>query len=281
MSDEAPSSSPLADVGDSDRAMADREPTFRAQIVLLAPQVTWKSIVHDVVPNRIDVIVVETVDEYAEELSGNVAVSLLPATLPRERLRGLARYSLQRSPHIQLIAYGENVSEGEKEKLPVDDYYSRDSDRDLKAVLKRMYFRAYYSATLARIYQINITLVSRKHATPTAETGDDPEPKKLEDAAELLQSYLTRFRSHLDQRDIEDLRGRNTFVREVNGTSKSRFDPAVWNLPRSCPNCDLDWTVYHGPRLGQGYENIGANTWRCTRCSEVITTPADGGLDVI
>lgn len=280
MSDETPGSSRLSAVGDSDLPMEDREPTFRGQIVLLAPQVKWKSIVHDVVPDRIDVLVVETAEEYDEAISGNVAVSLLPASLSRERLMALVRRSLQQSPHIQLIAYDENGTEAEDERLPADDLYSRDGDRSLKEILERMYFRAYYSATLARIYQVNITLLTRKHATPTPETGDQ-EPEKLEEVVELLQTYLNRFRSHLEREDIEDLRGRNEFVRGVTSSTRSRFDPEVWNLPRSCPNCDLDWTVYHGPRFGQGYENVGANTWRCIRCSEIITTPADGGLNVV
>lgn len=281
MSDETPGSSRLSAVGDSSLPMEEREPTFQGQIVLLAPQVTWKSIVHDVVPDRIDVRVVETEEEYADTISGNVAVALLPATLSRERLTALVRLSLQRSPHVQLVAYDEDVTEAERERLPVDDVYRRSSERDLKAILERMYFRAYYSATLARIYRVNISLLSSKHARPTRDAGGDPQPEKLEEVSDLLESYLKRFRSHLEREDIEDLRGRNEFVRGVNASSRSRFDPGVWNLPRSCPNCDLDWTVYHGPRLGQGYENVGANTWRCVQCSEIITTPADGGLNVV
>ena len=86
-----------------------------------------------------------------------------------------------------------------------------------------------------------------------------------------MRSYLRQFRAELDPDDLKAMENRGDRLERLSAASKSGPDPSLVGLPDSCPDCGLDWSVWHGPRLRNGYQKIGAHSWRCTQCGTVLS----------
>lgn len=42
--------------------------------------------------------------------------------------------------------------------------------------------------------------------------------------------------------------------------------------PDACPTCGFVWDEPQGRYYGDGYEQIAANVWQCTRCRHTVHT---------
>lgn len=208
---------------------------------------------------------------FSDALSGNIAVVLLSMALSDDRLLKSASRTVQATSYTRIGLLAGHEENGKDVRGPHDEIFHQSSDRKtFQNRIKRLYVRAYYDATLQRYYTVNLAAQNRKLGLDEETAADDDQLQKLTDSVELLESHLERFRQYLQPGDIEAILTRSERIESMLTDVKKDHDPTVRGLPRGCPNCGLAWDEWHGPRLEAGYEKIGADTWRCTRCSNVI-----------
>lgn len=252
--------------------IAERPPNLQATVSCLVPDGERRASLEAAAPGEVDVTVAATPASFVDGLSGNVAVAVLSTGVDDEALVGLVRETLRVSEHAQIVLV-ESDGDHTDEAVPRDGTVHTPFGEAFAPYLKRMYVRAYYAASLQRLFSLNIAVINQRSVV--REDGEEAraELERLEESVELVEEYLELFRQYLQPEDWYELTDREETFRPLFRRGVSRFDPRIWGLPRRCPDCDLAWTVHHGGRLGEGYERIGANTWRCTRCSSVIANP--------
>lgn len=256
----------------SSEPITERPPTLQATVSCLVPDGERRATLAEAAPSDVDVRVEAHPASFVEDLSGNVAVALLSTDVDDEALVGLVRETLRASEHAQVVLL-ESAGEVADDAVPRDGTYRTPFGDDFESFLKRMYVRAYYAASLQRLFSLNIAVINQRSVVREGDGDAKAELARLEEAVRLVEEYLELFRRYLQPEDWYELAGREETFRPLFRRGVSRFDPRIWGLPKRCPDCGLEWTVHHGGRLGEGYERIGANTWRCTRCSSVIANP--------
>lgn len=207
-------------------------------------------------------------DAFDRSVSATVAVAVFSLAVPADRIRPSIVRTLSASPHAHVVLLATEGDEWTDVALPRDRLVEPPLD-GFPDLLTRMYLRAYYSAALERFYSLNLATIEGRRRRG----ADADEVAALEATTERVKAYLQRIRAHLRPEDLYELANREVAYRSLTDPPTGGSDPRLWGLPRSCPKCDLDWTAYHGPKLGTGYERIGAHTWRCARCSHVIVNP--------
>lgn len=238
---------------------------LRAEVYLLAER-KWWSAVESATPEDVTLQRFTSPAEFCEELSGNTAVVIVSAALSADRISAVFRRTIQESEHARTVLLAADGAEILNCDVPHDAAYVLPDERDtFEDRLKHLYVRAYYSVAVRRYYRLGVSIQNRKQGD-----GADDDLETLEQARERVHEYLVAFRQFLDEADTEALSDRKERVRDLFAGSGRETDPSVAGLPGSCPDCGLDWSRWHGPRLRTGYESIGANTWRCTGCGHVM-----------
>lgn len=239
--------------------------TFRADIAILADQERWDQF-ESYIPNELPVERYQSVDTLCEELSSNVAVVLVSAQYPDDGIERIVRYTLTESEHARIALLATDGKDLLQCDVPHDKSFVLPEDHDaLQSTVKHLYIRAYYCVTTDRYYKLSLAIKNN-------ETKSDAPTEKLDrlrESRQRIESYLELFRKYLDPADFEAMKTRDHRYHELL-ESKATADPSSFNLPDLCPDCELDWTTWHGPRLRIGYEQIGANTWQCTRCGHIM-----------
>ncbi|WP_136687561.1 hypothetical protein [Halorhabdus amylolytica] len=259
--------------GSSSAPIKERSPDLRASIVVLAASRTRRESVTAALPDRISIESFSDVDAFSDALSGNVAVVLLSMALSDDKLLRAASRTVQATNYTRIGLLAGDQESGEDICVPHDEVFHRTSDREtVQNRIKRLYVRAYYDATLQRYYTVNLAAQNRRLGLDEETAADDDRLQKLTDSTELLESHLQRFRQYLQPGDLDAILTRSERIESMLSNVKKEQDPTVRGLPQACPNCGLAWDEWHGSRLEAGYEKIGADTWRCTRCSNVIAS---------
>lgn len=256
------------DSASPEEPIANRTPSLRAKVFLLAGPETRE--VESLIPDRIPVRTFADRSSFRRELGGNVAVAMLsvpaggadPATVRR---------TISESPHarIGLVATdGEQLLDCE---TPHDEAVVVPDERDeVPSIVKRLYVRAYYATTVQRYYKVCLSINNREIGQKGDTAADADRLSELQEIRNLLESYLQQFRQFLTSEDFEAMSSREDRLQSLARAAKNNPDPSALDLPDACPGCGLDWTDWHDRRLRNGYERIGAGTWRCTGCGEVI-----------
>lgn len=240
--------------------------TLRAEVILLADR-GQRSAVAPLVPDQLPVQWFRTVDAFLLEVSSNVAVVLVSTQFDDEQIATVVKRTLSTSEHARIALVAADAAELLRCEVPHDESFVLPDEQDsLAEAIKRLYVRAYYSVTTERYYKLSLAI---KNSEMQPGDGNDGKLEQVKRTHERTKQYLQYFRHFLDQDDFDAMKTREHRYHELLD-SKDGVDPSAFNLPDSCPDCTLDWTTWHGPRLRIGYEQIGANTWRCTRCSHLI-----------
>ena len=258
---------------DSDAPLEDRQPNLRANIIgLVSPQFQCDQF-HERVPSGIECQCFTDPGSVADAISSSVAVIIVSLDYDAAVYRELVQETLTTSSHIQIALLAREDHDIPKQ-IPNDEVFTPPFDPEsVKEAIARLYIRAYYSSTLEAFYELNIKVTSYRMQLKNGVADDTERLERLEKATDVLESHVKQFRDYLRPEDVRELWARNNGLREFLQQSAARFDPAVLGLPSACPECGLDWTVQYGSKLGNGFERIAANTWRCTRCSHVIANP--------
>lgn len=266
--------SPLQQDGQPEKPIQERSPTLRADISLLVPRADRRATVERLIPDRISVRSFTDPDTFVRELNGNVAVAILSLTVSEECLRAVVRRLVAESEHAQIALLADESIDFLDCEIPHDELFVPPlASEEFIPLIKRVYIRAYYSVTLERVYQLGLSTQYHEMQVQAGESDDDGRLERLEESTKLTKAYLAEFRRYLQPEDFEALSNRGETLHSIASFEEAGSDPSVHGLPDSCPDCGLDWTRNHGPRFGNGYESIGANAWRCTRCSHVIANP--------
>lgn len=260
-------------VGDADERADGTTLSFDAALFVLDPDETRRRRLDEALPDRIPRRLFEAPRTFDSAVSGNVAVAAIALSIPPERVAISVERTLSVSPHAHVVLLADEEGEVPESEIPRDRIATPPVDREMAELLVRMYLRSYYSAALERFYTLNI---ASNELERRAERGDGAAADRLASVEEVrsrVKAYLEDIRPYLEPEDLYELSDRGESVRSAATSPDQGSDPSIWGLPAACPNCDLDWTVYHGPNRGNGYERIGANTWRCANCSHVIANP--------
>jgi rubrerythrin len=200
-----------------------------------------------------------------------VAVTVLDATLPEEKLQEAVARTVSKSAHARIALVATDGAQLLRCEAPHDEAFVFPEEKDtFGSLIKRLYVRSYYSATIERYYKVRFSIRNREIQLSDEEIENDEQIQRLRKAAKVFQSHLELFRNVLKSEDFEAMEDRSDRLESLAANSKNSSSPEAVGLPESCPDCELDWTSWHGTRLRNGYERIGANTWRCTGCGTII-----------
>lgn len=253
-----------------DAGSPSHQPSLRAEIFLLSKQ-GWPDAVELSVPDQLTTRRYTAYEAFLDDLSGKVALTVLDPRLPDEKLRECVVRAIQESPHVRIAFVATDGAQLLGCEAPHDDAFVLPEEREaLESTIKRLYVRAYYSATLERYYKVCFSLRDREIRLSTEDADGDEELKRLRNAQSVLRSHLRAFRQELRPEDIEAMANREQRLERLAEHSKNDSSPEAVGLPETCPGCGLDWTAWHGTRLRNGYERIGANTWRCANCGIIM-----------
>jgi hypothetical protein len=213
----------------------------------------------------------DSVDAYVDALSGQVALAVLSVELPDDRLERVVRETLRASEHARIVLVATDGAELLRCEVPYDDAFVLPADREsFDVAIEKLYVQAYYSLILDRYYRIGLAI--NNHDTTAEQDGESEDGKLRQWQAKhrRLRSYLDRFRQFLGSESFRAIATRSERFDDLVGSAGQQGNPSAIGLPESCPDCGLDWTTWHDSKLGTGHEQIGANTWRCTRCGHTL-----------
>lgn len=249
----------------------DRSPNLRAEVVGVAASRDQFQRIRELVPDGIEVSRVDDPESVTEALSGNVAAVILPTEHEQSTLEDAVLSVLRESKHVQIVMLDTEASQSTP-PVPHDEAFTQPvGDEDVQR-MARVYVRAYYSSSTAAFFDLSITANNYRLSNEEV----DERLERLERTIDLLERHLSAFRAFLEPADRTQLANREAEYTDYFSDFGTRFETAALGLPKACPNCGLDWTVTHGQRLGRGFERVAANTWRCTRCSNVLANPDSG-----
>lgn len=253
--------------GDGGAFACGRSLSLQAETFVLAETCWWDEL-EPMLPTEVSARHFTSPATYLEELSGNVAVALVSATVSAETRERVVRETYSRSRPTRIVFLATDGADLLACEAPYDRGFVFPDERDeFESAFKRLYVRAYYVVALERFYEIGLSIRNR-------ELGDDEdELETLRRARRRVRSYLLQFRAYLDPEDFEAIENRDDRLGGMLETVAGSSDPTSLGLPATCPDCGLDWTSWHGPRRRDGYERIGASTWRCTGCGHVVANP--------
>lgn len=240
--------------------------TLRAEIAVLAAEKQWSRL-ETHVPDELPVERFSAVDTYRSNVSGNLAVAIVSAELSDEKIETVVRKTLAESEHARIALLATEHETLLRCEVPHDDtFVFSDGTDEFATIIKHLYVRAYYCVTADRYYKLSLAI--KNHETKPSDSTNSEKVNQLKKSRRRTEAYLEQFQYFLHENDFNDIKTRDH--RYANLTdSESTVDPSDFNLPRACPSCGLDWTGWHGPHLRIGYEQIGADTWRCTDCGHI------------
>lgn len=251
----------------ADIAARQRPLQFHAEVFVVAGD-GLTEVIKPLLPAEIPVEYFTSPDAYREAVSGNVAVVFLSASLRESCLRELITETLSRNGDAR---FGLLATDGtqllQSDVLEDAGFVFPQDTEKFKSLAKRLYIRAYYCVAIKRYYRIGLRIRNRELQL---DSEPDDELKTLRKSRERIRRYLEQFRLYLGPEDFKAISTRTDRTDEFLDSRTVSQDPTQIGLPTSCPECDLDWTTWHGSKQGNGYERIGANTWRCTACGRVI-----------
>lgn len=263
---------PRSEVADSPSGEGEvrHTPSLRAEIFLFSLR-GWEEEAEELVTDRITTRSYTDYRTFIEALSGKVAVVVIDATVGDEKLREAIVRAIQESAHARIALFATDGAQLLSCEVPHDEAFVFPEEQEtFDSEIKRLYVRSYYSATLERYYKVCLSLRTRKVQLPEKEYETSEELQRLRRAMAVLRSHLKQFRRGLKAEDIEAMSNREGRLESLAKRSKNKSSPDAVGLPDACPKCGLDWTEWHGSRLRNGYERIGANTWRCTKCGTIM-----------
>lgn len=247
-----------------------RRPSLRAELFLLAKQ-GWEEAVESSIPDQLTVRTYTEYEAFLEDLSGKVAVAVLDPALADEKLREAIARTISQSAHARIALLATDGAQLLRCEVPHDEsFVFPEEAKRFESAIKRLYVRSYYAATLERYYKVCFSIRNREIQLDSEEIERDEEVQRLREALDVLRSHLKQFRRVLKPEDIEAMADREERLESLAESSKNSSSPGAVGLPDACPNCGIDWTVWHGARLRNGYERIGANTWRCVKCGTIM-----------
>jgi len=245
-------------------------PSLHAEIILFSDK-EWIVTAESSISDRITTRTCSSYEQFLSDLSGKVAVAVFDATLAEEKLREAVARTVNESAHARIALVATDGAQLLRCEVPHDEAFVFPEETDeFDSLIKRLYVRSYYSATTGRYYKVQFSIRNREIQLSDDERAADERIQRLRKSAEVLQSHLKLFRNVLKPEDFEAMEDRSDRLENLATESKNSSSPEAVGLPESCPKCELDWTSWHGSRLRNGYERIGANTWRCTGCGTIM-----------
>lgn len=241
---------------------------FNADVLILTKGVRPAPL-DSLLPSELPVHYCDTVAEFRDRFSGNIGLVLLPAHLPDEQLEQLVRETLMHSHAARVVFIATDGRHLLRCEVPHDtSFVLPDEADDLHTAIKHLYVRAYYDVMSERYYKVSLSVENLRHGD--ADDNGKESIDDLERQRKQLKSYLVAFQQFLTAEDLNELMRRDQRYNTLFKTSWKDVDPSSFGLPDACPSCNLDWATWHDSRLQNGYTQIGAKTWRCLNCGEIL-----------
>lgn len=243
-------------------------PSLQAEIYLLANQELGTQ-AQSLIPDQITVQGYTTTSSFFDDLSGTVAVAVLDVRIVASKIKDVVARTIRESEHARIALLATDGAQLLGSEIPHDEAFVFPEETDaFKSDIKSLYIRSYYAATLERYYKVCFSMQNRK--TRLDDPESDEQFQRLQGARERLESHLRMFRRVLSEEDLEAITNREHRLQSLSKSAKNTPPPDAVGLPDACPDCGLDWTVWHGSKLRNGYERIGADTWRCIDCGNIM-----------
>lgn len=252
---------------------------FTATVLVLIPRSKRQSIKSNI-PSGLNHTFVHSIHGFRERLSEEVAVTLLPSSGSDDSRRNLIRSVMAQSPHTHIGMFIPTNSLAGTESLPADVTFEWPLDDSFGQQLIRLYLRAYYSATLERYFELNISIQNHQLQTRESRKSSGDDLRRLERSAARTKSLLDHIRSRLTEEDLQGLLTRPDTFRKALEPPNPTVDPSIDDLPDHCPDCTQPWGDWDDARNGFGYRQIAARVWRCQSCGYVVANPSPDGYHV-
>ncbi|SDJ67806.1 hypothetical protein SAMN05216226_10766 [Halovenus aranensis] len=243
-------------------------PSLQAEIHLLARQELGTR-AKSLIPNRVTARGYTQLSSFLDDLSGKVAVVVIDVTLAESNVREAVARTVKKSEHARVALLATDGAQLLRSEVPYDEaFVFPDETETFKSDIKNLYIRSYYAATMERYYKICFSIQNQK--TTTEKPEENEQIRRLKGARDRLESHLQLFRRVLTEEDMDAISNREHRLKSLSKSAKNNPPPDAVGLPDACPDCGLDWTAWHGSKLRNGYERIGADTWRCVNCGRVL-----------
>lgn len=214
-------------------------------------------------------------EDALEVIDRSLAVLVVSGAFDDTAIETLVYTALARAPfcHVALLS---------RDREPIAGLDVR-ADAELTSPLTRaefgdvidsLYLRATYLAGLQRYFRLSLALNDRRIRLKGKNTRADETFLNMEAELERLEGRLDALSEQFSAEDYRELMSRlQRQGKHSMGVGTPVTNPQIFGLPETCPDCGLEWGVWHGPTLGHGFERIAANVWRCTECDRVIDNP--------
>lgn len=263
-----------ASVGDESES--DAEPAepgrpgrgLRPPTVLIADGPKRAARYGEFLPDPFPVRTASTPADVREETSDAVGVGIYGPGVDEDTKSELLELLHVRSPFARAIVIqgedGPPMLEGAGYDVcmftPVDG-------EDLREAVARLARIGTYERAVSTYFEYTTHATSMQVGRDEAALEADDTYQELQERIERTQVALERIRATLDEAD------RRVLVESIETDPTGGFGgesaSAGGRHPDACNECRLDWGHHHGGGLGEGFEQLGAFVWKCTRCGNV------------
>lgn len=149
--------------------------------------------------------------------------------------------------------------------------YEPITEQKIRDGVERLLRRSLYVDGVRRHYELSVQLASDELYP---EEGDEDEAvDEIQAKMDRTDEFLDEMRRLLDEADHDAI---IATLQQRNDDLQQSTEPPLRQekyRPDRCSECKLNWNEYHDTTLGQGFEALGAYTWRCNQCHSVVSVP--------
>ncbi|WP_248515335.1 HalX domain-containing protein [Salinarchaeum laminariae] len=139
---------------------------------------------------------------------------------------------------------------------------------DLREAVSRLARIATYERAVSAFFEYTTHAANMQVGKSETALSEDETYQDIQERIDQTKAALERIRTSMDETDrrilMESLEADPGagFASEDAGAGGGRH-------PDKCSDCGLEWGTSHGGGLANGYEQLGAFVWKCTRCGSV------------
>jgi hypothetical protein len=158
--------------------------------------------------------------------------------------------------------------------MDYDDTLSEPITKDeLRSTVGRLLARSRYDAALRQYYRCSVDAANLEVQHTAEELAANEQYGRLKERITMLTDLMETLLERFDEEDLESVldgvRPKPTFVESEDAENAVEEK----HRPPRCSNCGLEWGVFHGQSLREGYKRLGSFVWECARCGSVRSIP--------
>jgi len=205
--------------------------------------------------------------EAREHSSTAVGVAILGAGVSDDSKQELLELVHVRSPFARAI-----VIQGDDQPPMLDGagydvcLFTPVDKGDIRQATHQLARISTYERAVSAFFEYTTHAANLQVGKSEDELADNDSYQEIQEKIETIKATLERIRASMDEMD------RRVLMESIESDPAAGFSERAsggGRHPDRCNECRLEWGEPHGDGLGEGYEQLGAFVWKCTRCGAV------------